>query len=138
MLITPPRSTYWRILTAAMWHENSAVKVIAYRYLKQLSQQSWAQEALDMFYLEDHLKDWAEAGLLRAPQTPTRDSNGALLCAGDNVTLIKDLPVKGAGFTAKRGTRVRGISLTDNPEHIEGRVNGQRIVLVAAFLKKTA
>jgi protein PhnA len=67
-----------------------------------------------------------------------RDANGAILSAGDSVTLIKDLAVKGAGFTAKRGTIVRGISLTDNPLHIEGRVNGQRIVLVSAFLKKSA
>ena len=51
--------------------------------------------------------------------------------------LIKDLPVKGAGFTAKRGTAVRGISLVqDNPEHIEGRVEGQRIVILTKFVKK--
>ncbi len=39
-------------------------------------------------------------------------------------------------FTAKQGTMVRGITLTDNPEHIEGKVNGTRIVLVSAYLKK--
>jgi len=58
------------------------------------------------------------------------------LQAGDNVTLIKDLDVKGANFTAKRGTMVRGIGLTDNPEHIEGRVNGTRIVIISAYTKK--
>jgi len=52
--------------------------------------------------------------------------------------LIKDLDVKGAGFTAKRGTVVKNITLTDNPLHIEGRVNGVRIVLVADFLKKVS
>jgi protein PhnA len=56
--------------------------------------------------------------------------------SGDNVTLIKDLDVKGGNFTAKRGTPVRNISLTDNPEHIEGRVNGVRIVLLTCYLKK--
>lgn len=130
-------SDYWRVLTTTMWSEITTVKVIAYRLLKQLSQESWAQEALDMFYLEDDLKNWAETGIPQTPDAPTRDSNGTVLQAGDNVTLIKDLPVKGAGFTAKRGTMVRGISLTDNPEHIEGRVNGQHIVLVAAYLKKS-
>jgi protein PhnA len=59
-----------------------------------------------------------------------------VLLEGDNVTIIKDLEVKGAGFTAKRGTMVRGIHLTDNPLHIEGKVNGTQIVLVAAYLKK--
>jgi protein PhnA len=46
------------------------------------------------------------------------------------------LVVKGANFTAKRGTTVKNISLTDNPEHIEGKVNGTRIVLLSKFLKK--
>ena len=65
------------------------------------------------------------------------DSNGVVLEVGDTVTLIKDLDVKGANFTAKRGTAVRGISLVaDNPEHIEGRVNGQQIVILTKFVKK--
>lgn len=63
-------------------------------------------------------------------------SNGTVLNAGDNVTLIKDLVVKGGGFTAKRGTLVKSIFLTSNPRHVEGRVNGSVIVLVSAFLKK--
>lgn len=59
------------------------------------------------------------------------------LGAGRYVILIKDLPVKGAGFTAKRGTAVRGISLVlDNAAHIEGRVEGQRIVILTEFVKK--
>ena len=53
------------------------------------------------------------------------------------MTIIKDLEVKGAGFTAKRGTVVKNIALTDNPEQIEGRVNGTRIVLLSCFLKKS-
>ncbi|QZT39156.1 alkylphosphonate utilization protein [Halosquirtibacter xylanolyticus] len=65
------------------------------------------------------------------------DSNGALLSDGDTVTLVKDLNVKGAGFTAKRGTAVRNISLVhDNAEHIEGKVNGQHIVILTKFVKK--
>ena len=67
---------------------------------------------------------------------PTLDVNGVALKPGDSVTIIKDLDVKGAGFTAKRGTPVRNIGLSDNPLHIEGRVNGQRIVIIAAYTKK--
>ena len=53
------------------------------------------------------------------------------------MVLIKDLTVKGAGFTAKRGTAVQRISLVaDNPAHIEGRVEGQRIVILTEFVKK--
>ena len=66
-----------------------------------------------------------------------RDSNGAVLVQGDTVVLIKDLVVKGANFTAKRGTAVRGIALVpDNAAQIEGRVEGQRIVILTEFVKK--
>ncbi|TPH13870.1 PhnA domain-containing protein [Litorilituus lipolyticus] len=128
---------HWRCLNDSMWNQEPAVQVMSYRLLHKLSTESWAQDALDMIYLEDEVRTWAEQGIA-AEQTngPTRDSNGAELQEGDNVTLIKDLKVKGANFTAKQGTMVRGISLTDNPEHIEGKVNGTRIVLVAAYLKK--
>jgi len=128
---------HWRCLNDSMWNQEPAVQVMAYRMLHKLSSVSWAQDAMDMIYLEDNVKTWAEQGIA-AEQTngPTRDSNGAELQDGDNVTLIKDLKVKGANFTAKQGTMVRGITLTDNPEHIEGKVNGTRIVLVAAYLKK--
>jgi protein PhnA len=66
-----------------------------------------------------------------------RDSNGVLLATGDNVVLIKDLPVKGTSMIAKRGTAVRSITLVaDNGAHIEGRVEGQRIVILTEFVKK--
>lgn len=77
----------------------------------------------------------AEGGAV--PQVVHRDTNGVVLAAGDTVVLIKDLPVKGAGFTAKRGTAVRGISLVaENAGHIEGRVDGQRIVILTEFVKR--
>jgi len=128
---------HWRCLTDSMWNQEPAVQVMSYRILHKLSAESWAQDALDMIYMEDAVKTWAEQGIAAAEREgPTRDSNGAELLDGDDVTLIKDLKVKGANFTAKQGTLVRGISLTDNPEHIEGKVNGTRIVLVAGYLKK--
>ena len=66
-----------------------------------------------------------------------RDSNGVPLAVGATVVLIKDLSVKGAGFTAKRGTFVRGISLVVGDDaHIEGRVNGQRMIILTEFVKK--
>lgn len=128
---------HWRCLNDSMWNQEPAVQVVSYRMLHKLSAESWAQDALEMIYLEDEVKTWAEQGIA-AEQTngPTRDVNGAELQDGDNVTLVKDLKVKGANFIAKQGTMVRGITLVENPEHIEGKVNGTRIVLVAAYLKK--
>ncbi|PHR57434.1 MAG: PhnA domain protein [Robiginitomaculum sp.] len=132
-------SDHWKSLETSMWSTVIPVQVLAWRMLTRLSNESWASDLLDMMYLEDDIKTWAEAGLPDegdTPNAPTLDSNGAELKDGDTVTIIKDLVVKGAGFTAKRGTSVRNISLTTNPEHIEGRVNGTRIVLISAFLKK--
>ena len=79
----------------------------------------------------------AEAAAASDDTPPTLDSNGAVLNAGDTVVIIKDLNVKGTSFVAKRGTAVRNISLTNNPEHIEGRVNGTRIVILTCFVKKS-
>lgn len=133
-------SNHWRCLNDSMWSQVPAVQVVAYRMLTRLSKsEGWAQDLLDMMYMEDETKAWADYNVAEdqiEAVAPTRDSNGAVLVAGDNVTLIKDLEVKGANFTAKRGTPVRNISLTDNPEHIEGRVNGVRIVLLTQFIKK--
>ncbi len=127
---------HWRCLNDSMWSQEQVVQVLAWRMLKRLSSEGWAQDLLDMMYLDDDAKTWAESGLVDLDAEPTLDSNGARLQTGDTVTLIKDLDVKGAGFTAKRGTAVRGISLTDNPKHIEGRVNGTRIVIIAEYCKK--
>ena len=128
---------HWRCLNDSMWSQVPAVQVMAWRQLKHLSDESWAQDLLEMLYLDEETKTWAEATQSDNDTDPTLDSNGAVLEAGDTVTLIKDLVVKGANFTAKRGTAVRGISLTNNPEHIEGKVNGTRIVLLTKFLKKS-
>ena len=83
--------------------------------------------------LSDEAQAWADA----PAALEHRDANGAVLAQGDTVVLIKDLPVKGAGFTAKRGTSVRGIALVaDNAGQIEGRVEGQRIVILTEFVKR--
>jgi protein PhnA len=67
----------------------------------------------------------------------TRDSNGAVLGEGDNVTLIKDLKVKGTSVTLKRGTLVKGIHLTDDPAEVECRVEKVKgLVLRTEFLRK--
>lgn len=131
---------HWRCLNESMWSQIPAVQVLAWRMLKRLSSEGWAQDLLDTLYLDEETQAWAQAtgeGESREEAVRHLDSNGTLLAAGDTVTLVKDLDVKGANFTAKRGTVVRGISLVaDNPEQIEARVNGQRIVILTQFVKK--
>tara|TARA_R110001583_G_scaffold43880_11_gene139369 strand:- start:2177 stop:2740 length:564 start_codon:yes stop_codon:yes gene_type:complete len=132
-----PDQNHWRCLNDSMWSQVPVVQVMAFRMLKRLGSETWAQDLLEMLYLEDDTRKWAEATAGAEDAEPTLDVNGVVLVAGDNVTLIKDLDVKGTSMTAKRGTAVRGISLSDNPKHIEGRVNGQRIVIIAAYCKKS-
>lgn len=143
-LIETPSSNpnHFRCLTESMWSEHSAVQILAWRLLKKLSSFDWAQDLLGQLYLDDALLAFAESIFksesVENAVTPTKDSNGNILLDGDSVTLIKDLDVKGANFTAKRGTIVKNIVLTPNPEHIEGRVNGTQIVLLTCFLKKVS
>ena len=66
-----------------------------------------------------------------------RDSNGVILEHGDSVVLIKDLKVKGSSMVAKQGTAVRNIRLDhENADYIEGRVDGQTIVIITQYVKK--
>ena len=134
-------ANHWRCLNDSMWSQVPAVQVMAWRMLHRLRGEGWPVELLDMLYLDDDTLAWAKAtGDGAGPDDAIRhfDSNGALLQAGDTVVLIKDLNVKGANFTAKRGTAVRNISLVaDNQEQIEGRVNGQQIVILTKFVKKS-
>lgn len=133
---------HWRCLNDSMWSQIPAVQVMAWRMLSRLSSEGWPQELLDMLYLDDELLAWAQAtgeGLSDEDKIIHKDSNGAVLEVGDTVVLIKDLNVKGANFTAKRGTAVRKISLVpDNAKHIEGRVEGQQIVILTEFVKKSS
>ncbi len=125
--------THWNCLNDSMWSEVPAVKVMAFRLLSKLNR----QDLLDIIYLEDDERKWAEQGLSNVDETVVKDANGTILKAGDSVVILKDLDVKGAGFTAKRGTTVRNISIPqDVEEHIEGRVNGTKIYLKTEFLKK--
>ena len=65
-----------------------------------------------------------------------RDSNGAELLNGDAVTVIKDLKVRGSSMVIKRGTKVKSIRLTENPEEVDCKIEGSSIVLKTCFLKK--
>lgn len=133
----PLDPTHWFCLQTAAWSEVPAVQVTSHRLLHRI-EQSWAHDLLEQLYLSDETLAWARVGHEAGAEAgqKTVDSNGTELADGDSVTLIKDLDVKGAGFVAKRGTVVKNIRLTDDPENVEGRVNKIALVLKAGFLKK--
>ncbi len=126
--------THFNCLNDSMWSEVPAVQVVSYRLLNALGR----QDLVDMMYMEEDVKAWADAGLPDEDALVYKDANGVTLSAGDTVVITKDLDVKGTGFTAKRGTAVRNIGLVHgDAEHIEGRVNGVKIHILTKFLKKS-
>ena len=102
---------HWRCLNDSMWNE-----------------------------FEEDVLEWAKStgeGEDEEGKLIHRDVNGVILEAGDSVVLIKDLKVKGTSMVAKQGTAVRRISLDhDNEKYIEGKVDGQQIVIITDYVKK--
>jgi len=126
--------SHFNCLNDSMWSEVPVVKVLTFRVLNALGR----QDLIDMMYLEEDERAWAEAGLPDENALVYKDANGVILQAGDTVVITKDLDVKGTGFTAKRGTAVRNIGLVANDaQHIEGRVNGVKIHILTKYLKKS-
>lgn len=125
---------HFNCLNDSMWSETSAVKVMSYILLNKLGR----QDMIDMMYLEEDEQKLADQAIsAEANKLVYKDCNGVELQAGDSIVIMKDLEVKGAGFTAKRGTTVTRIALAPNdPTHIEGRVNGTKIFLKTEFIKK--
>lgn len=78
----------------------------------------------------------AEEGEATEENAVAKDSNGTELFDGDAVTVIKDLKVKGSSMVIKRGTKVKSIRLTENPEEVDCKIEGSSIVLKTCFLKK--
>ena len=79
----------------------------------------------------------ARAGADKDGAVEVRDAVGNLLADGDQVTLIKDLTVKGAGQTLKRGTLIKSIRLTGDAQEIDCRYEGIKgLVLRAEFVRK--
>ncbi len=131
---------HWYCLKESMWSEVDAVKVVSYRMMHALKSEPWSAELLDMLYLDEETLAWAKKTIKDQKAILSdchKDSNGNTLENGDTVVLIKDLQVKGANFVAKRGTVVKSILLDpENKEYIEGKVNGQQIVILTKFVKR--
>jgi len=137
----PLDSAFWQQhLPTSMWSEIPAVQVAAWRLLNRLKNESWAHEQLDMLYLDDELLAWAQSGGEVAESQDEdvhKDCNGAKLENGDSVVLIKSLDVKGSSLNARIGTVVKNIRLVpDNTDQIEGKIEGQQIVILTKFVRK--
>jgi len=135
-------SKHWQCLSESMWSEVPGIQVVAWRMLNRLRNESWAADNLEMLYLDDDKMSWAKATGDHENDASVdlhRDCNGAQLLSGDSVVLIKSLDVKGSTLNAKLGTVVKNIRLVENnTEQIEGRIEGQVIVILTKYVRKQA
>jgi protein PhnA len=96
----------------------------------------------DEYVYDEESGEWMPASELAAKQASAgavivRDAVGNILADGDQVTLIKDLTVKGAGQTLKRGTLIPSIRLTGDEQEIDCKYPGIKgLVLRAEFVRK--
>ena len=113
---------HWRCLNESMWSEHIPVQVVSWRMLSRLRN----TELVEQMYLDEDTLAWAQAtgeGEEDENKVIHRDVNGVILATGDSV--------------AKQGTAVRNIRLDhENAEYIEGRVDGQTIVIITQYVKK--
>ncbi|WP_069658488.1 PhnA domain-containing protein [Arcticibacter eurypsychrophilus] len=132
-------SHHWRCLEGSIWSEVPAVQVLCYKILKKLTSDEWAMDAVDAVFLDESLIEWANAEDTQvAEKVIHKDANGVVLATGDHVILTQNLNVKGTSYIAPKGTMVRKVRLVaDNAEQLEGKINGDTIVILTKFVKKS-
>jgi protein PhnA len=126
---------HWRCVEGSIWSTEPAVQALSYRILNQYKNEDWAGNLMNTVDLDENTINWA----MSAFEVPDvhKDAFGNILENGDTVVLTQALNVKGTNFTASKGTVVKKIKLVaDNPEHIEGKVNEQTIVILTKFVKR--
>jgi protein PhnA len=85
----------------------------------------------ESYVFDEETGDWMPTSELverraQASRVEVRDAVGNILADGDQVTLIKDLEVKGAGQTLRRGTLIKSIRLTGDAQEIDCPTMGSR------------
>lgn len=133
-------SSHWRFLSETIWSEKQAIRVLAWRMLDRMKSETWAADNLEMRYMDDDTQKWTEAAT-DTDGTPApvvhKDANGNILRDGDSVVLTKSLDVKGSSTNLKIGTTIRNIRVvSDDDSQIEGKVNGQLLVVLTKYVRK--
>ncbi len=134
------KTTWEQTLPETMWSEVPALQVVSWRMLNRLRNESWAADNIDMMYLDEDRLAWAKATGDHENDSNVdlhKDANGHQLQNGDSVVLTKSLDVKGSTLNARMGTVVKNIRLVpDNTEQIEGKIEGQLIVILTKYVRK--
>ncbi|MFM7710192.1 MAG: PhnA domain-containing protein [Ferruginibacter sp.] len=126
---------HWRCLAGSIWNPEPSVQAMSYRILFGMKTHAWAAELLQSVELDEAVVDWAMAAYDK-PDVHV-DGHGNILETGDTVLLTQGLNVKGANFTALKGTIIKRIRLVpENTDQIEGKINDQVIVILTKFVRK--
>lgn len=127
---------HWQCLAGSIWNTEPSVQALSYRLMYGFKDTAWAADIIHSVEPDETVIHWALTAF--EPKDTHKDSNGNALQNGDTVVLTQALNVKGAGFTAAKGTVVRKIRLVpDNTEQIEGKINEQTIVILTKFTRKS-
>lgn len=122
--------------SGSIWNPVAPVQALSYRIIHGADGANEAVDLASTAGLDEEIVQWALTAFEIAPVH--KDAFGNTLENGDNVVLTQALDVKGTNFTASKGTVVKKIKLvSDNVEHIEGKVNEQTIVILTKFVKKS-
>jgi protein PhnA len=98
---------------------------------------TYYDSSIELYVCPDCTHEFSIENMVDEPTDSTpRDSNGTELLTGDSVTLIKDLKVRGSSIVLKRGTKVKSIRLTEDPDEVDCKIDGTSFVLKTCFLKK--
>lgn len=128
-------SFHWRCLEGSIWSVEPSVQALSYRILQNYKSEDWANNLMNSVDLDEDVINWALSAYIVAETH--KDAFGNTLENGDTVVLTQALNVKGTNFTASKGTVVKKIKLvSDNTEHIEGKINEQTIVILTKYVKK--
>ncbi len=128
-------SFHWRCLEGSIWSPEPSVQALSYRILQNYKQEDWANTLIASVDLDETVVQWALSALEKT--AVHTDAFGKRLANGDNVVLTQALNVKGTSFTASKGVVVKKIRLVhDNPEHLEGKINDQTIVILCKYVKQ--
>lgn len=127
---------YWQFLEGSIWNPVASVQALSYRIIAQCKDENWASDLLSTVDIDDNIIQWANSAFEKADVH--KDAYGNILESGDTVVLTQALNVKGASFSAAKGTVVKRIKLVhDNTEQIEGKINDQTIVILTKYVKKS-
>jgi len=101
----------------------------------------YTYEDMDLYICPECAHEWSKTEQNEEDEEFTvKDSNGATLRSGDDVTVIKDLKVKGSSSVVKVGTKIKNIRLVDSADdhNIDCKIPGVgAIKITPKYVKKS-